>query len=244
MTKFLKETDLCAAFLKRIPDTWTAYPETGGFDILLVRKEDGFQVGIEAKLKLNAKVICQAAERGGYFYTTSAGPDCRAVLVPEDASGEMAQVCRLLGITVLRQLHPDTAFNYRYNRSVCLPKIDDEYWSDDWHELAPEKRLYVPDYVPDVIAGDSAPLMLTYWKIAAIKIVVTLERRGYVTRQDFKHHKISMPRWTQGRWIIKTDGLRWVAGENVPDFKKQHPVNYEQIAADYDIWKLPELVTA
>jgi hypothetical protein len=30
------------------------------FDILLVRREDGFQIGVEAKLKLNGKVIVWA----------------------------------------------------------------------------------------------------------------------------------------------------------------------------------------
>ena len=55
---FAKESDLCAAFLASLPEGWTAYPETAGFDILLGREVDGFQIGIQAKLRLNAKVIC------------------------------------------------------------------------------------------------------------------------------------------------------------------------------------------
>lgn len=240
--EFAKETDLCAAFINRLPPEWVAYPETGGFDILLVRKEDGYQIGIEAKLKLNAKVISQVAERIGYYYITSPGPDFRAVLVPADANGDMGAVCGLLGITVIRQHHPDDAFNYKYNNRPELPKIKDKGWEDSWHEFAPFERLDVPDYVPDVIAGDAAPVQLTHWKIAAIKIAVTLEKRGYVTRLDFKHHQISMSRWSQGGWIIREDrdkNGKWKKGK-LPDFKAQHPKNYVEIENDYETWQLPE----
>lgn len=247
--KFLKETDLCAGFIASLPDGWTAYPETAGFDILLARKDDGFQIGIEAKLKLNAKVICQVAERADGWYVCRPGPDCRAVLVPEDASGELGGVCGLLGITVIRQKYTvETAEKRKKDKWSSmngfypeLPRLESHHsWNDQWHEYAPAERCDVPDYVPDVISGDSAPLMLTHWKIAAIKIAITLEKLGYVTRQDFKHHQISMSRWTQGRWIMKSDGLRWTRGKNIPDLKGQHPRNYVEIENDYETWKLPE----
>lgn len=256
VAKFDKETDLCAAFIASLPDEWQAYPESGGFDILLVRKEDGFQIGIEAKLKLNAKVICQAAEHQGKWYTMSPGPDCRAVLVPDDASGELSGVCGLLGITVIRQEYTaeqvakrksDRYYSGYHHFRPELPKLHYESWvNDHWHEFAPAERLDVPAYVPDVICGDKAPVMLTHWKIAAIKIVITLEKRGYVTRQDFKHHDISMSRWTQGWWIQKSSDLRWVKGNNLPDLRAQHPKNYVEIENDFETWSLPEklLVTA
>ncbi len=57
---FATEADLCAAFLAEVPNTWTAWKEHAGWDILLVRKADGFQIGIEAKLKCNATVLQQA----------------------------------------------------------------------------------------------------------------------------------------------------------------------------------------
>ncbi|MBA4913889.1 hypothetical protein H2N59_12065 [Pseudomonas aeruginosa] len=46
------EAELCAAFIdefNRVPG-WTCYPETAGFDILVVH-EDGRQIGVEAKLQ-------------------------------------------------------------------------------------------------------------------------------------------------------------------------------------------------
>jgi hypothetical protein len=55
------EADLCAAFLAALrrdyQEKWLAYAETEGWDVLLVRQKDGFQIGIQAKLALNASVI-------------------------------------------------------------------------------------------------------------------------------------------------------------------------------------------
>lgn len=101
-------------------------------------------------------------------------------------------------------------------------------------------RHKLPEYVPDVPAGASAPLQLTAWKICAIKIAVTLEKQGYVTRQDFKHHGIDYRRWIapEYRWLVAGDG-RYTRGDRFPDFKKQHPVVYKQIKADAKKWMLP-----
>ena len=50
------EVALCSAFIAAVPREWTAYAETAGWDILLVRKADGFQIGVEAKLKIGVEV--------------------------------------------------------------------------------------------------------------------------------------------------------------------------------------------
>ena len=59
--KYAREADLCADFISIVDKTgdWICYPETAGFDILLQRKADDVQIGVEAKLKLNAKVIAR-----------------------------------------------------------------------------------------------------------------------------------------------------------------------------------------
>jgi hypothetical protein len=241
---FAKETDLCAAFITALPTGWTAYPETGGFDILLVRVTDGLQIGVEAKLKLNAKVISQAAESGSHYYVAGENPDCRAVLVPEGVGMELAQVCHLVGITVIKMRHGQEARHYSSMFHPDLPKISAHHWDDDcWYERCPAKRIVLPDWVPDVIAGDSAPVALTHWKVGAIKLVVTLSRRGYITRQDFAHYKVSMSRWTQEKWLVKDGQGGWIAGPYMPDFKAQHPVNFVQIDADFEKWKSPETAT-
>lgn len=242
---FAKETELCAAFIESLPKGWVAYPETGGFDILLVRSADGMQIGVEAKLKLNAKVVSQAAESLSVYSVASPQPDCRAVLIPEGVSYDLRGVCQFLGITVITMAAPGTD-NYRsfsYRMHPRLPRIDDLVWVNDWHERCPAKRIPLPDWIPDVRAGDSAPVALTQWKIGAIKLVITLDRRGYLTRQDFAHFKVSMSRWTQEKWLVKDGQGGWVAGPYMPNFKRQHPVNFDQIAADYEKWKAPEAAT-
>ena len=51
---FKTEADLCTAFARCVDKRdWIIFNETAGWDILLVRKADGFQIGIEAKLKLS-----------------------------------------------------------------------------------------------------------------------------------------------------------------------------------------------
>ncbi|MDC9825664.1 hypothetical protein PRN20_18170 [Devosia sp. ZB163] len=255
---FAKEADLCAAFIECLPDSWTAYPETGGFDILLVRKADGMQIGVEAKLRLNAKVVTQAAESLSTYRVAHPSPDCRAVLVPAGVSSDLAGVCQLLGITVIsmralvrndrgevvwygkdRTMARLASGGYSYPFQPRLPEAKSITADDDWHERCPVARLKLPDWVPDVVAGDTAPVALTPWKVGAIKLVVTLQRRGYLTRQDFAHFKISMSRWTQQRWLVKDGQGGWIAGPYMPDFKAQHPVNFDQIAADFEKWQPP-----
>ncbi len=244
---FATERELCARFLSAVGDAWVAYPESNSWDILLVRKSDGFQIGIQAKLKLNVHVIAQTIEDSGGWSAERHGPDCRAVLVPEEDAGGFDTIANYIGFTIIRVLSPaDRA----YRRDVfqpALPKPDHlDYGSGQrWHEWAPVKRHKLLEYVPDVAAGASAPLQLTKWKIAAMKIAITLERRGYVTRSDFKHHNIDHRRWLAAGfdWLRLEDG-KYVRGGRTPDFKQQHPRVYGEIAADFDKWVTPGNGTA
>jgi hypothetical protein len=220
---FATEADLCAAFVSALPKGWTPYAETAGWDILLVRDEDGFQIGVQAKLKLNVDVIDQALEDSGRWYGDRPGPDCRAVLVPGDAPGRLGKISAFVGLTVIRVYFPQ--YYHRPEFHPDLPKRSD--WHEDWHEMAPAKRYDLPEYVPDVRAGSASPLQLTEWKIKAIKIAVLLEERGYVTRRDFAALQLDHRRWIAMEWLKVQDG-RYVAGA-MPDFQRQHPVNFVQI---------------
>lgn len=235
---FATEADMCARFLCAVEKKggWTPYAETAGWDILLVRNSDGFQIGIQAKLKLNAEVINQAIESGWIYSTTRPGPDCRAVMVPENATGALECIANHIGLTVIRVFPP-----WRDHCDAFRPGLPDEKrqaWGEEWFECCPTKRHALPEYVPDVPAGDSAPLQLTKWKISAIKIAVTLEQRGFVTRDDFKHHGIDHRRWVPQGWLEANSG-RYVRGQAMPDFKAQHPKVYAQIAADAEKWMPP-----
>lgn len=277
---FKNEAALCAAFIASVPEEWTAYAETAGFDILLVRKADGAQIGVEAKMTLNAKVLLQAVE-GIYsgHGREGEGPDFRAALVPAGTAGaELKQVARYLGLTVIecnsaegreafiqRAIERMAGWGYpETNRrpaaereadrdcpvySPELPKVDGNEWRVVWNDFCPAARCKVPEYVPDVVAGASGPSQLSEWKIKAIKICILMERRGFVTCKDFAHIKIDRKRWHDMGWISHDHEShargQFVAGKSPLNLRTQHPVNYEQIAADFEKWapKTPELLT-
>jgi hypothetical protein len=241
---FTKEADLCAAFLAEVAkdQNWQAYPETAGFDILLVRKADGLQIGIEAKLSFNLKVVTQVLPSYSSWNAATAGPDHRAVLVPRnEVQNGLHTICAWLGITIISLSAPGTGYRWNSGFNPHLPRL--RWDSEDWHYWAPLKRCPLPDYVPDVGAGESAPVQLTEWKIKAIKLAVILEERP-VSRHDFKVLGISASRWLEPTWgwLKRVDGTKtFVAGPRMPDFKAQHPINYAQIAADKAKWMPPAL---
>jgi hypothetical protein len=232
---YASEVALCAAFLAAVDkQKWTAYAESLGWDILLVRNRDGFQIGIQAKLRLNVEVINQAIEEGAWYRIDEPGPDCRAILVPPDGGPAFDKVCDFIGLTIIR-MRDMTHLNPRWN-SAFMPSLpDDQIHDREWHEMAPTKRHKLPEYIPDVAAGSSAPIQLTQWKIKAIKIAILLESRGYVTRADFSYLQIDHRRWITMGWL-KIENGRYVANAS-PDFKAQHPIVYGQIESDVEKWK-------
>lgn len=240
---FTSEAALCAAFLAEATKdgAWRAYPETAGFDILMVRAVDGAQIGIEAKLVLNAKVVAQALPDGLHYNAAAIGPDFRAVLVPDGkVRGEgLGRICAALGITVITFRGTPPRGVYFDPFAPGLPRVGsvaDDYYNHSWHEWAPQTRCELPDYVPDVAAGASAPIALTDWKVRAIKLAVLLEERP-VTRSDFKALGLSPSRWTDPftGWLEKT-ASGYLRGAGMPNFQAQHPRNYAEIKADKAIW--------
>ena len=240
----ISEAALCATFLAAVVKRrgWTAYPETAGFDILLVR-DDGAQIGIQAKLRLNAKVVCQIMP-DGYSYGVT-GPDYRAVLVPRDKAGELGEVCSALGITVIRQDMRREGWDAgRFY--PALPLVGND-WNDEraWHQWMPLNRSKLPDYVQDVAAGTPCPITLTAWKIKAIKLAIIMEERP-ITRADFKALMLDPKRWLDlwSGWLARHEEGGFVPGKGMPDFKREHPINYEQIRADRAKWMPAPVVAA
>lgn len=250
---FDTEADLCAAFIRWVDGQagrssrngtvarWTCYAETAGWDILLVAP-DGTQIGVQAKLRFNMKVLQQTVHDGCFGAWRDNGPDFRAILIPQRDVDAM-ELCGALGITLFA---PAGFAGYDDDRNLLPefgPGLDGEVFGG-WHYWSPRKRCELPEFVPDVVAGASGPVQLTKWKVQALRICARLEIRGHVTRQDFRVLGIDPRRWLgpQG-WLVadparpgeftRADGL---------DFDRQHPTVYAQVLAEQRA--APDLIAA
>lgn len=244
---FLKETELCAAFIGEVKEPWVAYSETAGWDILLVNTKDQRQIGIQAKLKLNAKVMAQAVEDHMALYDRP-GPDYRAVLVPFEQQSDLVALAPYCGITVIAMRQPPTNKWTSYALfSPHLPEVRRPYGSGmeyEWFEQLPTTRCRLPEFVPEVNAGSSSPLQLTPWKIAAMKLSVLMEQTGYLTRADFKRLQVDIRRFIgYDDWIVPGNN-GFVKGKHFPNFRAHHPKVYAEIEADPTKWQRSGTVAA
>jgi hypothetical protein len=185
---------------------WVAYPETGGCDILLVATkeakapgiEPGDQIAVEAKLRPNLDVLAQAV--------TGIHGDFRAVLVPR-LTQAFRTVASALKVDVLVPLEEwERQYGWTHIRPSHLLR------------RRPAKRAELPPIVPMCPAGTPAPRQLTRWRVAALRLCLLLEERGYITSADFKAHGITLSRWHQSGWL-RPDGRvgrlkRYVPGHN------------------------------
>lgn len=252
---FETEAALCQAFIAGVPSEWIVYPETAGWDILLVHRQGGWQIGVEAKLTLNAKVLEQAIRHRDRGYS---GPDFRAVLVGRVVA-ENATLARALGLTVItpKPLPQWSEWASRYEKRgpkipefrPDLPKAETlvrigEWWSRwhqdyDWLDQFPVERHKLPDYVPEVAAGVPSPMILSDWKIKAMRVCVWVEKRGEITRAIFRDLGIDPSRWMNGYWL-KAGAARgvWVAGPQFPaeQMRREHPNIFERVESDFSEW--------
>ncbi|KZL21810.1 hypothetical protein PsAD2_00235 [Pseudovibrio axinellae] len=235
---FLSESDMCTHFISKLPEEWIAYPEWANWDILLVRSTDGFQVGIEAKLRLNAKVISQAAEYA--YQIDQPGPDCRAVLIPKGSNLDFQPVCNLLSLQIIEVDSPDsksqkTSSWYRPK----LPNANRASSAGNFKEFYPVSRLELPEIIPIVEAGKPAPIKLTPWKIKAIKLDILLKKHGIVTRRLFKALGLSPTLFLSSgkNWMQRcTKRGEWERGPNFPDLRNGCVENYEELEKRYKAW--------
>lgn len=240
---FPTEAALCDLFIRdiRAMGGWTVYPETGGFDILCVRDDTGHQLGIEAKLSLNAKVVEQIIPSDCWASHAAAGPDFRAVIVPQinDSSAGIAELLRIIGVKVLTP-HLDFSgprFLLHPARSRLRPDVRAfdtsggplSAWDLAWHDWNPVKRCELPEIVPQVPAGVPAPVRLTPWKIGALKVIVDLDLDGFVTAASVREHSVDPRRFcASDGWLLPMGQGRWGRG-NLPRFELQHPEAYAEL---------------
>lgn len=215
---FATEADLCAAFSAwAVTKGWTVYPETEGWDMLLV-DADGLQLGVEAKLQANWKVLEQAIKGvDSPWWTSPEGPDHRAVLVPSARCAFL----HVLAVTGIECFSPAHRGFRRVGEEERTPMFD-------WNPL---KRCRLPEYIPDVPAGVPGPRTLSAWKIGALKVLATLSIYGSITRDQVRKCGNDPRRWCAADgWLTPLGGGLWGAGK-APRFDEQHPDIYAQIRA-------------
>jgi hypothetical protein len=225
---FATEAAMCTAFCDWAKKQgWTPYPETAGWDVLLVAA-DGTQIGVQAKLQFTVKLLAQCLHSSWYDACAGVGPDFRAVLLP-GFKGDHEAILQTLGLMQFHCYGTTAA-------PMFSPAIGGGH--DSWHYWNPAQREKLPAYVPDVQPGASGPVQLTEWKIAALRVSALLDIRGYVTRADFKRERID-PR----RWMLGTETSKWllpgaVSGQFVRGpglrFAEQHPVVFAQIRSELE----------
>ncbi|AGN82260.1 MULTISPECIES: hypothetical protein [Pseudomonas] len=241
-----KESTLCEVFIKefnQIPG-WTCYPEAAGFDVLVVH-DDGRQIGVEAKLSLNAKVADQILPNHGDDFWESPGPDHRLVIVSKitDASAGIAKMLRRLGVKVLCPYESWTAQGYVHTFGLDhrlfyaeRSAVSDERMFD-W---SPAERCRVPSIVTNLPAGVPSPLRLTPWKESALKVVVLMRKQGFITAKQIASFGIGVSAWTQPSgskrpWLAKGEVRgQWVETEHMPAFDKQHPDMYAKTLTEFE----------
>lgn len=244
----MSEAELCERFIDLLPEEWSVYAETQGYDMVLVHTS-GVQIAVEAKMSLNPKVLTQIIETGLGYYSDY-GPDFKAVLVGKSQL-HMQTICRALGVTVLTVREKDTwpKKEVVYEIEPELPELKSfeefntqrmYFWDrNKWFDLFPHQRMTLPEYVPDVRPGVPSPQVLGHWKIQAIKICIWIERNKTITRSHFKSFQVDPSRWMNGYWLQKGERRGdWIAGQSFPAdaFREQHPTVYPQIEADYEKW--------
>lgn len=222
---FKAEADLCSAFIAWAKASGArCYAEWAGWDILLVLPS-GHQIGIQAKLRLNDAVICQAYPR--IENVDLPGPDFRAVLVP-DSTPERGFIAHALGLLVFEpkfEYPKDIHWGQKTEfRGDFHPSLD---MDQRWPGWSVASRHELPATDTDSVAGSPCPVTLTPWKLSALAVIAELEVVGQIETRVMRSFGIAPSRWTQGRWI-KPSGVRgfWIRGEDCPAFDKQHPSAY------------------
>lgn len=243
---FPTETSLCELFIAEFNDQagWTCYPETDGFDIV-VAHESGRQIGVEAKLRLNAKVADQILPEDAWFRYGQRGPDHRLVIVASitEANAGIAKMLSQLGVEVWAPRVGET-FGRGYTvQTYAEFRVRERLWQDeevskpcnrfgsahyyagmfDWN---PAERLQLPDVAPLLPAGVPCPIQLTPWKQAALRVLARLRLQGSITAKEIAAEGCSPSMWTQ-RWLGRgSERGQWVETDRLPKFDEQHPEIY------------------
>lgn len=222
---FATEADLCVAFIAWAKVRgYICYPETSGWDILMVDAE-GRQTGVEAKLDLNLKVISQAMKES--WYREGPGPDHRAVLVPETREG-VEPILATCGIHLY--VPQSCAYTTDAGMYGLKWKFDAQYHEPAMFDWNPSVRCAIPEFMPDVPCGVPSPRTLSPWKVGALRVLALLELKGWVNRDDIRASGNDPRRWcASDGYLMQLGEGRWGRKSTTPTFDIHHPTVYAEI---------------
>jgi hypothetical protein len=198
--RFDSERELCQFFMEAARDQgWSVYPETAGYDILLVATDKvrggsvqvHDQVGVEAKLRGNVTVLRQAMPS---VRRRGSSPHFFSVLVPT-ASQDFKYVATQLGIVVFSALQPQGWRDLVKKAPNVASKLARHYRYEG------AEPCWTPGMHIDIEAGVASPKSITPWKIAAVKLCLRAARYGTVTSADFRDAGISTTVFRTNGWI-------------------------------------------
>jgi hypothetical protein len=218
------EADLCDHLIRVARARgFLVFPETGGFDLLLIATseangfEAGTQIGVEAKLRATMQVLHQ-----GMPHDWGATPHCFAVLVPE-AGDIFLELARRLKTTVFEAINFDDAY---YGDFSFLP----------WYRQEPKTLCFVPGVeILGTRGGCPSPVRLSPWKLGAVGLCLLHDERGYLTSKDFAEAKVSMSYFYKEKFFLEKRERRVIEGRSValyrldPSKKLPHLI-YPEIA--------------
>jgi hypothetical protein len=197
------ESELCEKFISVAKEHgWTIFPEQNDWDFIMVRK--GIQVGVQAKLKANKKVLTQCLPKLPY---NKKGPQYRAVLVgghkgrslkARNENGDLFySLARHLKIIIFDASARNWLMigygnnlqkfrGYRYGYKLNLRHYH-------WH---PKKLEWLPDFVPVLPSGVPSPETVSKYKIVMLELRELELERGWICLKDCKQ-------------IVKKFDVRW-----------------------------------
>jgi hypothetical protein len=112
----------------------------------------------------------------------------------------------------------------------------------DWN---PSRRIELPPCPTGSIAGSSAPVTLTQWKLRALDVLAELEIKGTITANRIRELGLNPSRWMSALWLSPAKEPQaegdsqvvfvrgaWVRSRKCPKFDAQHPEAYARALAE------------
>lgn len=226
---FKTEAEMCKAFTARAERSgWDVYPETAGWDLLLVWRDAPVPSIYDENLPLDAtqgfgRSFCRVLHTWDPLEEESPFSEWDRALKPGMQLGIQAKMhpnVEVLAQAIERwydRRHPGPDF-----RGLLVPHTSEDFnilatrlglrvFVEDHRQervvVAPRvkwrvgKRLHLPPIKPSWSGGEKHPRVLSEWRVRALRICILLQDRGWVTKADFIKHQIEHRTWVARRWI-------------------------------------------